>query len=460
MDKVKAAAWEADLTGKEIAGCTIGSLIDHGKSAAVFKATRNGEVVALKIFDDEIIERYGDKTQLARIDRELTLIGKEHPNMVKIVDGGVDATTGNHFITMEYLDGLSLERCLLSVPDDNVPLLIAQLASCCEYLETLSLAHRDIKPSNIVIMDNYTRLVLLDFGVLKPVGEIGVTDANGIQSFVGTFQYSSPEFLLRSEEDNVDGWRALSLYQLGGVLHDLIMRRPLFEEYANPYARLVNAVQNNTPNVSSTTVPTYLVEACRAALIKSPTTRLELVTWNSFLPPKKVTAGVAARERVTGRSLLTQALVVPEAASASGNDDLLEATINLIKVEARRIRTENTAALPPLSVTRVPRDSAIVDIGFRSAKQQGLPVGLTLQVGVDVVDVSSQAVALSVSAFTGARAAKPQDCEGVVVYRGVFNPVGIANALENSIYMAVDRAQLDTGADPNVALDLGELKVV
>ena len=460
MDKVKAAAWEADLTGKEIAGCEVVSLIDHGKSAAVFKATRDGEVVALKIFDDEIIERYGDKTQLARIDRELTLVGKEHPNMVKIVDGGVDATTGNHFITMEYLEGPSLERCLLSLPEEKVPMLIAQLASCCEYLESLSLAHRDIKPSNIVILENYSRLVLLDFGVMKPIGEIGVTDASGIQSFIGTLQYSSPEFLLRREEDTIDGWRALSLYQIGGVLHDLIMRRPLFEEYANPYARLVNAVQNDTPIVSSSTVPTYLVEACRAALVKNPTTRMELVSWNSFRPPKKVTAGAAARERVTGRSILTQALVVPETASPSGSDDLLEATISLIKVEARRIRAENTAALPPLSVTRVPRDGPIVDVAFRAAEQQRLPVGLTLQVGVDIVDVSSQAVALSISAFTGAKATKPHNCARVVVYRGIFNSVGIASAIESSIYLAVDSAQLCTDASPGMPLDLTELKVV
>lgn len=459
MDQVKAAAWEADLKGQDIAGWRIESLIDHGKSAAVFRATRQEKIVALKIFDDEIIERYGDKTQLARINRELTLIGKEHPNMVQILDGGVDAATGNHFIVMEYLDGPSLQKCLILVPDDKIPILIGQLASCCEYLETLSLAHRDIKPSNIVVLNDYSRLVLLDFGVLKPVGEVGVTDADGIQSFVGTLQYSSPEFLLRTEDDSIEGWRALSLYQIGGVLHDLIMRRPLFEEHRDPYARLVNAVQNNMPNVSSTTVPTYLVEACQAALVKNPTTRLKLVTWDSFRAPKKATAGAAARERVTNRSLLTEALAVPETAGPSGKHDLLEATINLIKVEARRIRSENTAALPPLTVTRVPRDGAIVAIGFRSAKQQGLSAGLTIRVEVGVVDTSSQAVELAVSAFTGDSPAASSNGEGAIAYRGIFNPASIAGALESSIYMAVDRAQLEPEADRGKALDLGELKV-
>jgi hypothetical protein len=77
--------------------------------------------------------------------------------------------------------------------------------------------------------------VLLDFGVLKPIGEVGLTDVDGQRVFVGTLQYSSPEFLLRDEEDDAAGWRALSIYQVGAVLHDLIMRRSIFEEFVNPY---------------------------------------------------------------------------------------------------------------------------------------------------------------------------------------------------------------------------------
>jgi hypothetical protein len=66
-------------------------LIDHGKSAAVFRASGRGGIVAVKIFDDELIARYGDDTQFERINRELQLIGKSHPNLVKILGGGIDA---------------------------------------------------------------------------------------------------------------------------------------------------------------------------------------------------------------------------------------------------------------------------------------------------------------------------------------------------------------------------------
>ena len=99
----------------------------------------------------------------------------------------------------------SRDKCSLPCPSSS-----SRPASSSE---ADKLAHRDIKPANIVVLDNFSRLVLLDFGVLKPVGEVGLTDVDEQRLFVGTLQYSSPEFLLRDEEDNEQGWRALSIYQ-------------------------------------------------------------------------------------------------------------------------------------------------------------------------------------------------------------------------------------------------------
>ena len=58
------------------------------------------------------------------------------------------------------------------------------------------------------------------------------------------------------------------------------MRRPLFEEYTDPYARLVNAVQNNTPNVSSTTVPAYLADVFGTKYVSAVHGRL-LTAWSA-----------------------------------------------------------------------------------------------------------------------------------------------------------------------------------
>jgi hypothetical protein len=86
MDYAKAQLLLKELRGKTVGGWTVDSLVNHGKSAAVFRALDpSGSPAALKIFDDELIAQYGDEVQLHRIERELALVGKHHPHMVNII---------------------------------------------------------------------------------------------------------------------------------------------------------------------------------------------------------------------------------------------------------------------------------------------------------------------------------------------------------------------------------------
>lgn len=451
---MKAKELEASLKGKEVAGCMVHSLIDFGKSAAVFRGMRDEGFVAVKIFDDELIEKYGDKAQLARIDRELELVGHNHPNMVSILDGGVDDHTNNHFIVMEFLNGPSLQKCLDDVQDEHIPTLIEQLVSCCEFLEEKSLVHRDIKPANIVLVDDLTKLVLLDFGVLKPVGEVGLTDDGGFQSFVGTLQYSSPEFLLRNEEDTTEGWRALSLYQIGGVLHDLIMRRPLFQAFVDPYARLVNAVQHEQPKVSSKTLPSYLVNACNMALIKDPKKRLELVSWNSFRPPKTTSAGAMALKSLTERGAMSEATESSNNLETEGEvAEFRDTVIEGLKVELRRVRQSYSTHIPPLEIVpdKDDRCSLIVKIG--PANEGGHAIDVELSVKVEVIDVGAQAISVVVLA-TSPSSAKEVG-KATLVYSGAYLASEIGDRLGEAMLVAVDLCQ----SGKEGVLDLSGLEV-
>ncbi len=404
MDEVKAKEWEAKFHGQAIKGWSINSLINHGKSAAVFKAVHgySGKVAALKIFDDELIQRFGDVAQLKRISRELGLIGKHHPNMVEILGGGFHAGSNNHYIIMEYLDGPNLKECLAKVPDANIPSLIAQLVSACEFLEGNDLAHRDIKPANIVLLDRMSRLVLLDFGVLKPIGEAGLTDVDGQRLFIGTLQYSSPEFLLRDEKDSKAGWHALAVYQVGAVLHDLIMRRPIFDEFVNPYAALVNAIQRKQPNVASEAVPSYLVDACRMALVKDPDKRLALADWDAFRPPVVTSVADDARQRIGKRLLLAKAQSDLTADAGPGSAELLETVVDGLKIELRRIRQANANIMPPFVVTRGQKRAPVLNVKMNASAEFGLVNDLCMEIAVAVIDVESQAVHLKSKAFAGA----------------------------------------------------------
>ena len=101
-----------------------------------------------------------------------------------------------------------------------------------------------------MISGDFSKAILLDLGVLLPIGAESLTDVDQRQ-FIGTLRYSSPEFLFRQEENTIEGWRAVTFYQLGAVLHDLLMKKVLFEDFTDPFPRLVEAVKSEKPHIAS-----------------------------------------------------------------------------------------------------------------------------------------------------------------------------------------------------------------
>ena len=150
---------------------TVCDLIDFGKSAAVFAATCDGQDVALKIFDAELVERYGKHTQLNRIAREVSLAAHKHPNLVEIYDGGECLRTGFLYVVMERIDAPSLELALDDIPRNCIRRIMRNVAHAAQFLEKLKIAHRDIKPANIAVTSD--KAVLLDLGVIRAIANPG-----------------------------------------------------------------------------------------------------------------------------------------------------------------------------------------------------------------------------------------------------------------------------------------------
>ncbi|MEO6882942.1 MAG: hypothetical protein ABI199_02835, partial [Bacteroidia bacterium] len=69
MDKIKALALEKEIKGTTLNGYEVIELINNGKSAAVFKAKKDANFFALKVFDNELIERFGHEIQTKRIEQ-------------------------------------------------------------------------------------------------------------------------------------------------------------------------------------------------------------------------------------------------------------------------------------------------------------------------------------------------------------------------------------------------------
>lgn len=274
------------LVGREVQGWALWEVLGKGADGIVYMGERAGAQVAVKVFFPEQLERYGFEQQQQRLELQLQLKGKKHhPNLVEIFDGGVDVELRTLYLVMEYVPGNSLDKILEKLPSDAIGPLVKQLASAAQFLEEKDLIHRDIKPANIVISDDFKTLTLLDLGVvLRPPD--AMDDRISGDEFVASVRYSPREFVWRDElGTDRDAWRAVTFYQIGATLHDMIMRYPIFRGRDTPPAKLYEAVKLHPPEIFSKDCEQWLVTLAQACLIKSWRERLKNVNWASFEGP-------------------------------------------------------------------------------------------------------------------------------------------------------------------------------
>ncbi|QDF05188.1 protein kinase domain-containing protein [Myxococcus xanthus] len=443
MDASDAKKLAAEMKGKVIGGWTVGDSINNGKSAVVLHATRGTEVAALKVFDRELVEKYGRETQSQRVARERELVGKTHEHLVKIFDAGEDTAYNVFFVAMQLLPWANLADVIEEVPRDKIHPLIRQVASAAHFLEGNGLAHRDIKPQNIVVSPDFAQAVLLDLGVLGPIGNIGaITDHGAQKIFIGTLQYSAPEFLFRDEEDTPDGWRSVTFYQLGAVLHDLIMRRPLFVDSQQPFGNLVRAVERTKPLVEALDVPRDLLQLCRNCLVKDPVERRALVSWESFAryPASDDDQSAALRRirerRATAAGTAARMVVV--------NGKALNAFRSFLDGALRDVADRNE--LPSRSVdVNADENGLLARVAFLASADDGLAVSVVVYFDVSITNIEDDILRIRVAsklvrAWKEAASERPAEARFRLLFHGVRDDAAITAALAGELIIAVDEA--------------------
>jgi serine/threonine protein kinase len=208
--------------------------IAAGNSGAVFATSHptHGEV-ALKMYDPAFFDGENAEIEVRRVLLQEQLHAHGNPHLIDVLEVGQVAHVETWFMLMELCQWPTLADCVNQLPDEQVQPLLRQLVMAVTFLDDQRLIHRDIKPANIAVSSDFRQLKLLDLGVLRRVDPI---DGNGTDEdatkrrFVATVQYSPPEYITRREPDGATGFAALNLYQVGAVLHDMIMKRPLFCE--------------------------------------------------------------------------------------------------------------------------------------------------------------------------------------------------------------------------------------
>jgi eukaryotic-like serine/threonine-protein kinase len=399
MDFAQANVFAETLLGiGSIGGYELTKYISHGKSAVIMQAHRDGESIAIKIFHPGLIEQYGREAQLVRISRERELIGKTHPNIIRILDAGCCESSGHLFVAMAFAAGKPLSKALSTIPRENIPLLIEQLANATLQLENWGYTHRDIKPDNIHISDDLKVLTLLDLGVMKPHGDDSATSLQASRGFIGTHQYSPPEMIHGREKDTLDGWRAITFYQIGAVLHDLIARKPIFDASTKRHADLVAAIDHEPVEVISDDVDPRLCNLATRCLLKDPNDRLTVVQWTDFMfsTHDANKPSLLARREALRRQMITGTVLRRVDTLESAESRRLKAARFSTIVQSARIQFDGAlsamGSMMPMRSTTInghPHPLPAITYTFCAAPKLGLAEPFRVQIAIALHETGS-----------------------------------------------------------------------
>jgi formylglycine-generating enzyme required for sulfatase activity/tRNA A-37 threonylcarbamoyl transferase component Bud32 len=254
----QATAVGSTTTGRVIAGrYKLREEIGEGGMGTVWVAEQTEPVrrrVAMKLIKPGMDSRQ----VLSRFEVERqTLALMDHPNIAKVLDGGV-TDQGCPFFVMEYVKGVPItEFCdsAKATVEGRLQLFL-QVCQAVQHAHQKGIIHRDLKPSNILVChyDGQPVPKVIDFGLAKamnqPLTEHTLYTAHGIM--VGTPLYMSPE---QAEFNNLDVDTRSDIYSLGVILYELLtgttpLDRRRFKDAAWP--EMVRLIKEEEPSKPST----------------------------------------------------------------------------------------------------------------------------------------------------------------------------------------------------------------
>jgi TolB-like protein/tetratricopeptide (TPR) repeat protein len=232
--------------GSRLGAYEILARIGAGGMGDVYQAsdTKLGRSVAIKVLPPVFVD---DPGRLARFQREARMLASlNHPNIVTL--HSFEEADGIHFLTMELVEGQSLNRLIPKggLPVDRILDFATAISEALAAAHEKGIVHRDLKPANVMVTDT-GRVKVLDFGLAKEIRavtseDVTLTSAGFTEAgvFLGTPPYSSPEQIAGRTVDH-----RTDIFSLGTLLYEMTTGEKPFQ--GRSAAELASAILRDTP---------------------------------------------------------------------------------------------------------------------------------------------------------------------------------------------------------------------
>lgn len=184
-------------------GLTLGAEVGAGAFKTTFEVRLgDGSARALKLYRKAGAD--------ARTQREVDAIKRcSHPGIVRFeyIEVWRDGADDYIYSIEEFLDGGTLTKRMVTglMTPQVIRQLAASLADAIAHVAGLGLVHRDIKPDNIMFRSTDHSPVLVDFGLVRDLQQMSLTNT-WLPQGPGTPFFAPPE-QLNNEKHMID-WRA------------------------------------------------------------------------------------------------------------------------------------------------------------------------------------------------------------------------------------------------------------